>query len=170
MDAFFETLIRHKKTPRDFLVEGGLFFGGLAAAFLAIFLGSFLHLRIFGVVGAAVILFFALQAIVFHKWEYEYTMTENTIDIDKIVAQRKRSRMISFDTKDCEVIAPMDSTHFDAYKHLPLKDYTAYPEHPDNYFAVLERNGARICVLFQPTEEMVQAFKRYNPAAVRLHK
>ena len=169
MDAFFETLVKHQKTPRDLLIEVGLFFGGLAGAFLALILGNLIRLRVFGAVGAATILFFALQAIIFHKWEYEYTVTENMVDIDKVVAQRKRSHMISFDTKDCEVIAPMDSTHFDTYKHLPLKDYTAYPDHPDNYFAVLERGGARICVLFQPTEEMVQAFKLYNPAAVRLH-
>lgn len=167
MDAFFETLVRHKKTPRDFLVEIGLFLGGIMSALLAIFLGSVLHLRMFGIVGAAVILFFALRAIVFHKWEYEYTMTENMMDIDRIVARRKRSHMISFDAKDCEVIAPMDSAQFDAYKHLPLKDHTAYPEHPGNYFAVLERSGARICVLFQPTEDMVQALKLYNPAAMR---
>lgn len=167
MDYFFETIVKHQKTGKEYLKELGFFVGGILGAIVIFILTALMRLHVIGVAGSMACLFFALRAIVFHKWEYEYTVTAGSVDIDKIIAQRKRQRMISFDCRDCEIIAPMHcGDYFSAYSDLPQKDFTAYKEHPANYFAVLERSGMRTCILFQPTEDMVHAFRKYNPQKV----
>ena len=89
------------------------------------------------------------------------------MDIDQIIAKQKRKRVVSFDSRECEMIAPVNrGNYFAEYKSLPCHSFVAYPEHEENYFAVFERVGVRTCVIFQPTEDMVQTFKQYNPRNV----
>ncbi len=164
MEDFYETLVRHVKTPKDYLVDVGLFFGGILAAGVVFVITDLMRLHAIGAIGALVILFFTLQAIAFHKWEYEYIITQGVVDIDQIIAQRKRKRIVSFDARDCEMIAPQNrGSYFEAYKSLPIIDCTAYSGHENNYFAVVERAGVRKCILFQPSDDMVQSLKRFNP-------
>lgn len=164
MEDFYEALVRHIKTPKEHLIDVGLFFGGIVAAVAVYVIASLMRLHVIGMVGALVVLFFTLQGIAFHKWEYEYIITQGIVDIDQIMAKRKRKRIVSFDARDCEIIAPQNrGNYFAAYKTLPVTDCTAYLEHENNYFAVLERAGVRKCILFQPSEDMVQSLKRYNP-------
>lgn len=38
--------------------------------------------------------------------EYEYILTNNDLDIDKVIGKRKRKRMISLDVSTAEAFAP----------------------------------------------------------------
>ena len=167
MEGFFENIVKHYKTPKEKLVDVSIFAGGILGAVLAFTIFSSMMLHAIGAVAAVVVLVFAFRAIALDRWEYEYIVTDGVMDIDKIIAQRKRKRILSFDARNCEIIAPANAgNYFGDYKNLPLFDYTAYPTHEGNYFAVFERAGSRICVLFQPTEDMVQMFKSCNPRNV----
>lgn len=167
MESFYESIVKHHKTPKERLLDIGLFAVGIIGAVIAFSVFGTMMLHGIGAVAAATVFFFAMRAIALNRWEYEYIITAGVIDIDKIIAQRKRKRMLSFDARDCEIIAPVKSGNYYAeYKNLPVLDYTAYEGHEDNYFAVFERAGARTCVLFQPTEDMVQMCKSCNPRNV----
>ena len=49
------------------------------------------------------------------KIEYEYTLTNTLLDIDKIVAQSERSRLLSFDIKEIELMTPMSLINSSEY-------------------------------------------------------
>ncbi len=167
MEGFYETIVRHRKTPKERLVDLGIFFGGIFCTVLVFLIFAGMSLKSYGVVISATVLVFAFRSIAQNNWEFEYIVTAGLVDIDKIIAQKKRKRVLSFDARDCEMIAPLNrGNYYKEYKNLPLLDYTAYRGHEDNYFAVFERAGARTCVLFQPTEDMVQMFKSCNPRNV----
>ncbi len=167
IEGFYESIVKHIKTPKDRLIDVGFAAAGLAGAVVILTLTNIMNLHVIGAVAAIAAVVFAIRAILFNTWEYEYIVTGSTVDIDQIIARRKRKRAISFDARDCEIIAPANRGHYFAeYKTLPIKDFTAYPGHEDNYFAVVERTGVRTCILFQPTEDMVQLFKTYNPRNV----
>ncbi|MBE7024904.1 MAG: hypothetical protein E7408_02460 [Ruminococcaceae bacterium] len=164
---FYETIVKHVKTPKERLLDVGFGIAGLVGAVVVFILADIMSLHSIGLAGALCALFFGLRAAIFNNWEYEYIVTSGTVDIDQIIARRKRKRMISFDCRDCRIIAPMNrGNYYTEYKNLPTQNYTAYPEHEDNYFAVMERSGVLTAVLFQPTEDMVQLFKNYNPRNV----
>ncbi len=167
IDGFFESIVRHVKTPKERLLDVAFGAAGIAGAIVILIVTDLMRLHIVGATAAIASLFFGFRAVLFNNWEYEYIVTAGVVDIDQIIARRKRKRVISFDCRDCEMIAPMNRGNFYAeYKSLPTQDYTAYREHEDNFFACMERGGVRTCILFQPTEDMVQMFKTCNPRKV----
>ena len=169
MEGYFETIVKHRKTVKEQLLGFSFILAGFAGAIVVWFLASLMRLHALGIMGGLVAIFFGFRAAVLYDWEYEYVVTTGSVDIDQIIAERKRKRMISFDCRGCEIIAPLNrGNYFAPYKELPCRDLTAYTAHEDNYFAVFERSGVRTCVLFQPTEDMVQMFRQYNPQKVFL--
>lgn len=167
MTDFYESIVRHINTPKERLLNLAFAFGGILGAAVVFLVFDIMGVHYFGIVAALCTLYFAIQAMINNQWEYEYIVTSGTVDIDQIIARRKRKRILSFDCRDCEIIAPLNKGNYYAeYKHLPVKDYTAFTAHEDNFFAVTERSGARVAIIFQPTEDMVQLFKSYNPRNV----
>ncbi len=171
LEGYYETIVKHIKTPAERLKDVLFILGGFAGAFVALFLGELLQFHALGGIGSIAAVVVGLYYAVSNTWEYEYIVTSGTVDIDKIIAKRKRVRLLSFDCKDCEIIAPMHiGNAFQRYAALPILDYTARTGNADNYFAVITLSGARTCVLFQPTEAMVQEFKQYNKNTVIAEK
>lgn len=167
LEGFYESIVKYQKKPKDYLVDVGFVAAGFFGAVAAYYIGLLIGLKYIGLGAAFFALFFGLRAAIFHYWEYEYIVTEGTVDIDQIIAKQKRKRMVSFDSRECEIIAPVNRGQwFNDYKTLPVSSYVANDAHPDNYFAVFERVGARTVVIFQPTEDMVAAFRHYNPRNV----
>ncbi len=167
LEGFFESIVKHLKTPRERLLDLGFLVAGIVGAIVILLVTNIMNLHVIGAVAALAALVFSIRAILYNNWEYEYIVTGGTVDIDQIIARRKRKRAISFESRDCEIIAPMNRGNYYAeYKTLPTKDFTAHTGHEDNFFAVVERAGVRTCILFQPTEDMVQYFKTCNPRNV----
>lgn len=167
VEGFYESIVKHIKTPKERLLDAAFIAAGIAGAVVIMILADIMTLHYVGIAAAIASLFFGCRAALYNSWEYEYIVTSGTVDIDQIIARRKRKRMLSFDCRDCEIIAPMNRGNYYAeYKALPTKDFTAHPAHEDNFFACMERGGVRTCILFQPTEDMVQMFKSCNPRNV----
>ncbi|MDD6308139.1 MAG: hypothetical protein PUB07_02120 [Clostridia bacterium] len=167
LDGFCENIVVRKKGIMDYLMDVGIFLASILAVILLLFLGKQLHFNAAAFVLSATAFVFGIRAIVLHKWEYEYTVTAGEVDIDRIMARRSRKRMLSFRAEDCEIIAPANKgNYFAEYANVPTSDYSAYRTHPDNYFAVFERAGQRILVIFQPNEAMLQMLKKHNPRHV----
>ena len=167
LEGFYESIVKHQKTPKEAIIGLGFVAAGILGAVAAYAVGVMLGLRYIGLGAAFFAAFFGFRAAIFHNWEYEYIVTDGTVDIDKIIAKQKRKRMVSFNSRECLIIAPVNrGTRFNEYKSLPTSSYVARDDHPNNYFAVFERVGARTVVIFQPSEDMVEAFARYNPRNV----
>ena len=92
MDTFVEQIIAIKKTSKTWLAYAGITFAAImlmTAAF--IFLNSlFIPIDFFIFLGAYKL--YMMQSI-----EYEYIVTNSTMDIDKIIAKSSRKRIVSFD-------------------------------------------------------------------------
>lgn len=167
VEGFYESIVRHIKTPKERLIDVGLALAGILGGIVVFVVTDLMGLHAIGIAGALAAVFFGFRAVLYNSWEYEYIVTAGTVDIDQIIARRKRKRMITFDCRDCEIIAPMNrGNYYTDYKALPVQNFTAYTEHEDNFFAVMVRGGVRTCILFQPTEDMVHLFKACNPRNV----
>ena len=163
LQGYYESIVKHRNTPKEALITLGFFVLGVVGAVVVYVIAAYIGLSYIGWAGAFFAFFFGARAAPNHNWEYEYIVTEGTVDIDQVIARQKRKRMVSFDCRECEIIAPFNrGDRFEAYKSLPIRFFTAWDDHPDNYFAVFERVGARTVVVFQPTEAMLEAFKHYN--------
>lgn len=97
------------------------------------------------------------------KIEYEYTLTNTTLDIDKIVAQSDRTRMLSFDLKDVELMTPMsliESREYDGSFKTVAEACADITDFENTYciIADTEKYG-RVRVVFTPNEALLELMK-----------
>ena len=98
--------------------------------------------------------------------EYEYLMTNGEMDIDKIIAQKKRKTLITVDVRKFESFGKYDdSTDEDenmtvviCSDNIASHEYYADLNHP-------EHGSTRI--IFSPSSKMLEAMKIYMPAKLR---
>ena len=99
--------------------------------------------------------------------EFEYTFTDDAVDVDVIYNASRRKRLISFDLKDVEIIAPLKSDEYKRFAKGENKeiDATTNSKNANVYFAVVKKNGNFI-VKFEPPVTALQELRKFAPSKV----
>lgn len=167
MDIFVEQLVKKKKSTGQILAIVGTVFLALILLLVSLLLFRFLGAFAFLLVVAGFYgLWYLLTA---QNIEYEYCVTNGDIDIDRIVAQRKRKRIVSVSGKKIE----------SAGRYLPEKwagrgvDCTivaAPSNREDNlyYFTYRSKKRGHTLVIFQPDERVRESLYENLPKLVQL--
>lgn len=166
MDSFCEQLLKKKKGP----LEWTIIVGTLLLA-LVLGVGSFLlYPYISG------LFFIILAGIGYGAWwlitsqnvEYEYCVTNGDIDVDQIVAQRKRKRLVSVSGRKVELLQPYDPA-------APMGKYdrqvlVAASDKEEGLwcFAYHSKKNGHTFVVFQPDERILRAFYAGLPKLVQM--
>lgn len=165
MDIFLEKIVRRKKTIVDSAIIAGII---VLAILLIMILGSFGFLRSFAPLFIVGIGYIAYVFIRSRSIEYEYIVTNGDLDIDMIIAQRKRKRVFSGPCKEFEMVAKLTSGQYD-HNIQSIKNRVmavSSMESPDVYFISLAKDGKRTLVFFEPHAKMIESFKKYIPRKV----
>ena len=101
--------------------------------------------------------------------EYEYTVTNGEVDIDKIIEMKSRKRVITFSVKDAVLVAPINSTEYRDFSDKPKEVITAMPKGcTERAYAAIVNVGARKSqIIFAPNKEFLDMCFLYNPRAVK---
>ena len=105
MDIFCEHIVKRKKQNIDWVLETILIIVAIYLSWIA--LGMMIYLRDFTLLVIAGIWFGAIFLIRRKNIEYEYTLTNNELDIDRIFAQRSRKRITSIDLARIDYKSPI---------------------------------------------------------------
>ncbi len=165
MDVFIEKIVAKRKTVADSLIVGGMILGGIILAF-AVFMIPVL--TGFAPILAAAILYGIYYFSKSRNIEFEYAVTNGDLDIDKIIAQRKRKRIFSVNCKEFEVVAKVRSVHHnEEIKRIPVKiEAVSSMDSEDVYFTVTNYKGSKTVVYFEPSQKMLDAFRTFIPRKV----
>lgn len=167
MDSFLEKIVVRKKTAKDYLIMTGAIFGGMVLFFavqMIPFLSSFF------IIIVAAIAYLIYQVIIARNIEFEYIVTNGDLDIDKIIARRRRKRIFSANCKDFDIITKLKGGYNDRRISNVNKRIEAMSSiDSDNvYLITLAYKGEKTVVLFEPDERMLKAFKFYIPRKVEI--
>ncbi|WP_110461514.1 DUF6106 family protein [Ruminiclostridium sufflavum] len=165
MDIFLEKIVKKKKTIADYTIIAGVI---LLAVLLMLIILSFRFLSSFAPLFVVGIGYIAYMLIRNRNIEYEYIVTNGDLDIDIIIAQRKRKRIFSGSCKDFEMIAKLTSGKYD-YNNQNTKDRVVAVSSMDSsdvYFISFIKDGKKSLVFFEPHAKMVESFKKYIPLKV----
>lgn len=160
MDTFFEQLVAIKKTAKTwalFLLIWVACLAVIAAAFIFLFgyLGMYVILLAFGALYGAYRLSMLLSV------EYEYIITNGSMDIDKITAQSSRKRVASFELSEVQSLEKYNPAGSAAGVE---KRIFACNGGEDAYtMRVSKKNGGTIEVVFAPNERMREAALKFLP-------
>ncbi len=170
-DTFIEIIVRRKLQGIDYLKIAGLMIAYTLLILLAfIFAGVvpfLLSLLPLIVIGGA---FGAWWLITSLNKEFEYVVTKGDLDIDTIVARRRRKRAYSVKAKDLEIMAAVNSDEYRTYskqQNIKIKNLAANPADDKNWFLVSQFEGARTLVIISPNERIVKNMHRFARHRVR---
>jgi hypothetical protein len=163
MDNFYEQLVTTYKT----VYYKAMTFLMYITAILAVF-----NLLTFSFV-PGLILLIGSAALYFYRRnlyiEYEYDFTNGEIDIDKIIQMKKRTRVLTFNIKNAELLAPENSDEVKSFQGKPSKVISCYPSTSKEtvYIAMLTGGTERLQLRFVPDKELLNHCFKYNPRAVK---
>lgn len=171
MDIFVEQLIRRKRRGIDY-IKAALCAFAILIVLLAMpllmqipYVGSFALLLLAGVI------YLIYNVIISVNIEYEYCFTNGALDIDKIVAARRRKRMTEVNAREIEMMGTTGNHAFRGYmENREIKKVYACSAVDDEgvYFVLYSKGGQKYLLLFNPNDTIKDGFRRLNPQKVFL--
>ncbi len=160
MDTFFEQLVPIKKTAKDTALIVLIWFATFFTVFMLLtefYLPFFSPLLIFGIGFGAFWLSTKLNV------EFEYIITNGTLDIDKITNKSSRKRIMSLElsnVKELQKVKPEFIQKVDRKKTLVAcnmdSDYI--------YYLSAERSGkSNANLIFAPDKKLQSAIEKFAP-------
>lgn len=169
MDYFSECIIKKKKTAQDVMsviitiMVTLMAFYGILLQFLAVKFIILIPVEI------AVIVYSVYRIISSMNVEFEYSVTNGDLDIDKVISKKRRKKFARLKLRDIEYFAPFGDEHIKVAEDQSIKkiiDASSSIDAPRLHFAVYYNNGEKMCLLFEPTDEMIENFSHYIPRAL----
>lgn len=157
MDTFVEQIVQIKKTAKTWMA-----YCAITLAALILMTAAFLFLRSIFIFLDALIFWGTYKLYSKLSIEYEYIITNTTMDIDKIIAKSSRKRMMSFELTDIQKIEKYNS-------ELPNKIekdcFFACNSKDENAFIVYYKQEGKPqkSFVFAPNERTVAAIKNFLP-------
>ncbi len=153
MDSFFEQIVRKKKSASELAIMVGII---PVAAVLSYVVTVFLHP--FGTLFVVAILYGIWWLFTAQNKEFEYCVTNGDIDVDLIVAKRKRERIVSVSGRKVECLLPYDATLNTKGFQRVVKAAPSLQEEGLWYFTYHSKKNGHTLVVFQPNERVLRAF------------
>lgn len=168
MDIFIECMVKHKKETKDKLILAAIIAAGILLSLILFVLAALFRLFSIGFVLIAGVWYGAVILMRTRTVEYEYILTNNELDVDKIIARNGRKRLVTLDFKEIMICAstedPIHRHEYEAAANIEKTfDCTGDKEKGGVYFIDFHMNEQRCRLLFQPLDKMLREVKKYNP-------
>jgi hypothetical protein len=172
-DVFVEHMVVRRPTLKVWMQKCLLSFAALIAALLPLIVMMVISVDIsmllpFTMIGAGwgmLILFRRLNL------EYEYIVTNGEMDIDKIMGRSSRKRLMTVDCRGFDILAPYKPEFRAEYASQTIAnivDVSSHPDAPGRWFAIYSaKDGRRTLLIFEPSEKMLDAFRKYIRSKVK---
>ena len=160
MDTFIEQLVTIKKTGKTWAA-----YFGIALAAIILMTVSFLFFKSIFIALDALIFFGAYKLYSMLSIEYEYIITNSTMDIDKIIAKSSRKRTMSF---ELPTVQRIEKYRVGLPEDLIKDAVFACNGNEDNaYVLVIHPEGkGKQTVVIAPDERLIKAMKTFLPKFV----
>lgn len=154
MDTFVEQIVAKKKGGREYGIIALVVLGALILT-AALFL--FIPMLMILVVGIG---YGAWWLITSQNVEFEYSVTNGDIDIDQIVAQRKRKRIVSVAGSKIESLLPYNAAE-QANRHYDRVVLAAPSAEAATWcFNYHSKKNGHTLVVFAPEQRVLDALER----------
>ncbi len=173
-DVFVERMVKKKFEGLDFLILVGVLAGILVLSAVGFLVGFFVlgfpMLTLLVIVGSV---FGGYKLIGMRMLEYEYSLTNGYVTVDKIMSRQSRKRMTSFECDTCEDIglyreneARLKTRSFDARIFA-----TQFADCRDAWYMIVRsKKTGKTLVVFNPDEDLQEAVKKFIPRPLKFEK
>lgn len=156
-DVFLEQIVKKKDTAKEIIIKALILFAGVLVFLVALmflpnqFVGPFALL--IGVGG----IYFAWYFATGLNLEFEYIYTNGEIDFDKIVAKRKRKRIVTVRISSFDDFGKFDLEKYKNQKYDVTINASVSQLDPATYYATFRNRDGKSCILmFSPNEKLLE--------------
>lgn len=157
MDTFVEQIVAIKKTVKTWMA-----YAAITLAAIILMTAAFIFLNSIFIPIDFLIFWGAYKLYMMQNVEYEYIITNSTMDIDKIIAKSSRKRVVSFDLTAVQRIEKYNGT----LPHDTPKDcfFACNSKDENSYVLYYKKEGKpQKAFVFAPNEKMIAGMKNFLP-------
>ncbi len=169
-DIFLEKIVTHKKGLPEFFIRFMIIVTtitvvvaiNILALIAAPELSPFTAMISFGLIYIAYRLFISTNV------EYEYSLTNDELNIERITAKRKRKQVFYASCKSFDRVAPISDPEYihKLESSTAIHDYSSSASRDDTWYIALNYQGRNRILLFDLDDRFIEVFRRYNPRNV----
>lgn len=173
-DIFLERMIKKRFETKDLLIAIGIVAGILMLSLVGFVVGFIIiPMPMITVLIVAGAVFGGYKLMSTRLLEFEYSITNGFITVDKILNRSTRKRMTAFECNSCEDIgkfneneARLKTRSFDTRVYA-----SQYSDHRNSWFMIV-RGGktGKTLLVFDPDEEFLEAVKKFIPRSLKFEK
>lgn len=173
-DVFIERMIKKKFDSKDIMATIGILFAVVVVLLVGFIVG-------FVVTGVPTVFLLALVGSLFGGYkfistrllEYEYSLTNGYVAIDKIMNRQSRKRMTAFECDTCEDIGEYKSNE-QRLKNRSFDTRVFATRTADCegawYMIVRGKKTGKTLLVFNPDEDFIDAVKKFIPRQLKFEK
>ena len=176
MDVFTEYMVKKQKSGKDVFLQILCGVSAAAVIVVALLLIPIVTLQ-FGQIGSMYTMLAPLIALGagYGAWylissmnvEYEYILTNGEMDVDKIVARRRRKRMITVNARKFEAFGPYKPQEHTGKDYAGRVYACVSSEDPGNYYAVFNHATlGKNLLVFTPNDRVLDGLRGFIPRQV----
>lgn len=170
MDTFLECLVKRESTKKTVALKALIILGAIVLSVAIFILGALLGLLFIFICVIIALVFGARYLATSMNLEFEYIVTNGDMDIDEIIAKRKRRRVIAIKFREMEIMAKVNGNHkrdFDNHSIQKFIDVSASPNDDNAYFIIVRTGKTGLTrIIFTPDERILDSAKRFAPLHV----
>ena len=172
-DIYIEHMIKKKFEAKDALFCVGLVVAGLAVMYLGLYLGMLIGFPMLSLLITAGVCFGVYKLTSMRLLEYEYSLTNGFVTVDKIINRSSRKRITSFELDTCEDIG-LYTEHAERLKTRSFDSRVFASRTRDGqgaWFLIARgKKTGKTLLVFEPSDEMLEAIKKFIPRQLRFEK
>lgn len=159
-DVFTESVVKRKPMPGGNVLQAIL----ATIAIFSAMLGFSIHIAMLAVGAIFGVMWYLVRQNA--DVEFEYIHTNGELDIDKIIANSSRKRMVTVDLSRVDIVAPLDSPEIDRYYSLKTKDFSSKEPDQMPYVMVCTLKDGKKKLLLQLDDNMLESLRKWMPSKV----
>ncbi len=161
MDIFCEQLVSIKRSPaKNALMALSVIVTAAVCVLLFIYSVKY-YMLIFLIVA---LIYGEIKLLGTFRVEYEYIITNGTVDIDKITAKSSRKRVFSFECKDIIRTARINDK---GILSAANQSYAFGNEGKESFYMLVNKGSAKAVLLIEPQQKIINAIKECTPKNIR---
>jgi len=165
MDVFVEYIVKKKNGAKELALQVLIVVGAIALFLLMMYLGAmFTVVSMVTTLLAFGALYGGYLLITNMNVEYEYIVTNGEMDVDKIIARRRRKRLITANARSFEKFGPFRAADHQNEQYQNRIYACSTPDDPGCFYAVF--NHAKLgktLLVFSPNDRVLNAMKTFIP-------
>lgn len=169
MDNLVEQVVKRKKNLRYYINIILIILGAIIvpATFIVLAIFTIHYFTYVAIFSLLFCIYFAWYFISSLKVEFEYASFSGVFKVDKVIANRKRKKVVKVYLKDVDELFHYDDKVMAERSFRKVYGVSDDNYSKENYVMVfsLSKNNKR-AIIFKPNEEMLKSFRVYLPREI----